>query len=235
MENIEIQELPKVAEISTDARVAFYRKTYTHLALAVLLFILVEMVFFQIPVLLEFALSLTQGWTWLLLLGGFMWVTNYAEKMAMNSHDKNKQYVALLLFVIAEAFIFIPLLLMAIVYAGDGSFDLVNQAAILTLALFIGLSAVVLLTKKDFSFLRSILAITGFIAIGLIVAGTLFGFNLGLWFSVGMILLAAGTILYQTSNMVHKYSEDQYVAASLGLFGSLMLLFWYLLSILSRD
>lgn len=235
MEEIEIQKSIMVGEITTEARAAFYRKTYTHLALAVLLFILVEMVFFQIPALLDFALSLTQGWTWLLLLGGFMWVTNYAEKMAMSSHNKNKQYMALLLFVIAEAFIFIPLLFMAIVYAGDGSFDVVNQAAILTVSLFIGLSAVVLLTKKDFSFLRSILAITGFIAIGLIVAGTLFGFNLGLWFSVGMVLLASGTILYQTSNMVHKYSEDQYVAASLGLFGSLMLLFWYLLSILSRD
>ena len=214
MEDINIQEQPLVGTLTTEARAAFYRKTYTHLALAVLLFILVEMVFFQIPALLEFALSLTQGWTWLLLLGGFMFITNYAEKMAMSSHDKNKQYLALLLFVVAEAFIFIPLLFIAIVYAGDGGFDLINQAGILTVSLFIGLSAVVLLTKKDFSFLRSILAITGFVAIGLIVAGTLFGFNLGLWFSVGMILLASGTILYQTSNMVHKYSEDQYVAAS---------------------
>ena len=70
----------------------------------------------------------------------------------------------------------------------------------------------------------------------LIIAGTLFGFDLGLWFSVGMVALAAGSILYQTSNMVHKYEEDQYVAASLGLFASFMLLFWYILRIfLSRD
>ncbi|MCB0458362.1 MAG: Bax inhibitor-1 family protein, partial [Flavobacteriaceae bacterium] len=73
-----------------------------------------------------------------------------------------------------------------------------------------------------------------FFFFGLIIAGTLFGFNLGLWFSVAMVLLASGSILYQTSNMVHKYTEDQYVAASLGLFASLMLLFWYILSILSR-
>ena len=79
------------------------------------------------------------------------------------------------------------------------------------------------------------LSIGFFVALGLIVAGTLFGFNLGLWFSVGMILLASGSILYQTSNMVHKYNEDQYVGAALGLFASLMLLFWYILSILSRD
>lgn len=226
---------PKVSDLTSEARVAFYRKTYMHLTLSVLLFILVEMIFFQIEPLINFALSLTQGWTWLLLLGGFMFATNYAEKMALETQDKTKQYLALLLFVVAEAFIFIPLLYIAIFYIGDGGLHTISQAGIMTGALFIGLSAVTLMTKKDFSFLRSGLAIAGFIAIGLIVAGTLFGFNLGLWFSVGMIALASGSILYQTSNMVHKYQEDQYVAASLGLFGALMLLFWYILSIFSRD
>ncbi|MCW8980510.1 MULTISPECIES: Bax inhibitor-1 family protein [Altibacter] len=226
---------PTIVTLSDEKRVAFYRKTYTHLALAVLLFILVEMIFFQIPAVLKFALSLTEGWLWLLMLGGFMLVTNYAEKLALTNHDKNKQYLALLLYVVAEAFIFIPLIFMAMMIADDGGTEILNQAAILTLSLFSGLSAIVLLTKKDFSFLRSILAIGFFIALGLIVAGVLFGFNLGLWFSVGMVVLASGSILYQTSNMVHRYSEDQYVAASLGLFASLMLLFWYILSILSRD
>ena len=235
MENIEQpQQMPTIASISSEARAAFYRKTYAHVALAVLLFIAVETIFLNIPPLVEFARSLTQGWTWLLLLGAFMFVTNYAEKMAIESHDRNKQYIALLLFVVAEAFIFVPLIFIAIFYTADGGVEILNQAAVLTLSLFAGLSAIVLLTKKDFSFLKSILAVGFFIAIGLIVAGTLFGFDLGLWFSVGMVVLAAGSILYQTSNMVHKYSEDQYVGASLGLFASLMLLFWYILSILSR-
>ncbi|EDM45161.1 hypothetical protein SCB49_03534 [unidentified eubacterium SCB49] len=224
-----------VASLSQDRKVAFYRKTYTHLALAVLLFILVEMVFFQIPAVVNFALSLTQGWLWLAMLGGFMFATSYAEKMALNSNDKNKQYLALLIYVIAEAFIFIPLLFIAMSYAADGGAAILSQAAIMTVSLFAGLSGIALITKKDFSFLKSILSIGFFVAIGLIVAGTLFGFNLGLWFSVGMVILASGSILYQTSNMVHKYEEDQFVAASLGLFASLMLLFWYILSILSRD
>ena len=224
-----------IADLALDEKVAFYKKTYTHLAYAVLLFVLVETLFFQIPVVLKFALSLTQGWLWLLMLGGFMFVTNYAEKMALTSHDRNKQYLALLIYVVAEAFIFIPLIFIAMSIAEDGGVEILNQAAILTLSLFSGLSAIVLLTKKDFSFMKSILAIGFFIAFGLIIAVTLFGFNLGLWFSVGMVILASGSILYQTSNMVHKYSEDQYVAASLGLFASLMLLFWYILSILNRN
>ncbi|TPN83010.1 Bax inhibitor-1/YccA family protein [Aquimarina algicola] len=227
------QSIP-VSSLTDEKRVAFYKKTYTHLAMAVLLFVIVEWLFFQIEPIVNFAFSMTQGWRWLIMLGGFMLATSYAEKMAFKNHNINQQYLGLLLYVVAEAFIFIPLIGIAMMIAESGGANILNQAAVLTLSLFTGLSAIVLITKKDFSFLRSILTIGFFIAIGLIVAGMLFGFNLGLWFSVGMVVLASGSILYQTSNMVHKYSEDQYVGASLGLFASLMLLFWYILSILSR-
>ncbi|WP_109299779.1 Bax inhibitor-1 family protein [Aquimarina sp. AU474] len=230
----EFQQVLPVSSLTEEKRVAFYKKTYTHLAMAVLLFVIVEWVFFQIEPIVEFAFSMTQGWRWLIMLGGFMLATSYAEKMALKNHNINQQYLGLLLYVVAEAFIFIPLIGMAMIIAESGGANILNQAAILTLALFTGLSAIVLITKKDFSFLKSILTIGFFIAIGLIVAGLIFGFNLGLWFSVGMVILASGSILYQTSNLVHKYSEDQYVGASLGLFASLMLLFWYIISILSR-
>lgn len=224
-----------VSQLSDDVKVAFYKRTYTHLAGAVLLFILIETLFFQIPPLVNFALSLTGGYSWLLLLGGFMLVTNYAEKMSLKAGDIKQQYIGLVLYVIAEAFIFIPLIFIAMSIAESGGGNILYQAAILTLSLFTGLSAVAFFTKTDFSFLKSILTIGFFIALGLIIAGTIFGFNLGLWFSVGMVVLASGSILYQTSNMIHKYNENQYVAASLGLFASLMLLFWYILSILSND
>ncbi len=164
-----------------------------------------------------------------------MLITNYSEGMALKTPNKNTQYLAYGLYILAEAFIFIPLIYMAAYYTDSGT-EILNQAAIVTLALFTGLSAVVFVTKKDFSFLKSGLTIGFFIAIGLILAGTLFGFNLGLWFSVGMCLLAGGSIIYQTSNMVNKYTTNDYIPAALGLFASLMLLFWYVLSIfLSRD
>jgi len=230
----EFQQVMPVSALTEEKKVAFYKKTYTHLAMAVLLFVIVEWAFFQSETIVNFAFSMTQGWRWLVMLGGFMFVTSYAEKMAHKNHNINQQYLGLLLYVVAQAFIFIPLIGIAMMIAENGGANILNQAAILTLALFTGLSAIVLLTKKDFSFLKSMLIIGSFIAFGLIAAGILFGFNLGLWFSVGMVVLASGSILYQTSNMVHKYSEDQYVGASLGLFASLMLLFWYILSILSR-
>lgn len=220
---------------STDqVRVDFYKKTYAHVAGGVLLFVLFEYLLLRSNTIVTFMMSMTQGWRWLVMLGGFMLITNYAESTVIKTADKNIQYMAYTLYVFAQAIIFVPLLAIAMYYTN--SQDLIQQAAIVTLALFTGISAVVFLTKKDFSFIKTGLTIGGFIAIGLILAGTLFGFNLGLWFSVGMCLLAGGSILYQTSNLVHKYGTEDYIPASLGLFASLMLLFWYVLQIfMSRD
>ena len=224
-----------VSSLSDIERVAFYKKTYSHVAGGVLVFILFEWLLLQSDTVVDFMLSMTEGYKWLIMLGGFMLATNYAESMALRTTDKNKQYLAYGIYIFFEALIFVPLIYVAAYYMDSGA-EILNQAAIVTLALFTGLSAVVLLTKKDFSFLKTGLTIGFFIAIGLIIAGTLFGFSLGLWFSVGMCLLAGGSILYQTSNMVSKYGVEDYIPAALGLFASLMLLFWYILRIfMSRD
>lgn len=229
------QALP-VSALHQEARVAFYKKTYTYLAFAVLLFVVVEYLFLQSEFIVNIGLQMTQGWTWLLVLGGFMLITNYAERTALRSKDKTVHNVMLFLYVVAEAFIFVPLIFIAMRFSEATQTDVLTQAGVMTLALFAGLSAVVFITNKDFSFLKSILTIGGFLAIGLVVAGTLFGgFTLGLWFSVGMVVLASGSILYQTSNMIHRYEEEQYVAASLGLFASLMLLFWYIINIFLNE
>ncbi len=215
-------------------RVEFYKKTYAHVAGGVLLFVVFEYLLLQSDAIVTFMMSMTQGWRWLIMLGGFMLITNYAESTVLKTADKNIQYMAYALYVFAQAIIFVPLLAIAIYYTE--SEDLIQQAALVTLALFAGISAVVFLTKKDFSFLKTGLTIGFFIALGLIVAGSLFGFNLGLWFSVGMCVLAGGSILYQTSNLVNKFGTEDYIPASLGLFASLMLLFWYVLQIfMSRD
>ncbi len=86
----------------------------------------------------------------------------------------------------------------------------------------------------DFSFLRGALTIGSFVALGLIVASILFGFTLGLLFSLAMVVFAAGAILYQTSNVLRHYRTDQHVAAALALFAAVALLFWYVLRITSR-
>lgn len=216
--------------VSSEERADFLQKTYLHLALAVLGFIVVEAIFLSTPFIVNIGMTLAGGWSWLIMLGGFMFATSIAEKWARESTDRRMQYGGLLLYVVAEAFIFVPLLHIAINLMGAP--HLVKDAGMITLALFGGLTAIVFITGKDFSFLKGALTIGFFLALGLIVAGILFGFDLGLFFSFAMVALAAGSILYQTSNVLHEYNSDQYVAASLGLFASFMLLLWYVLSIL---
>ena len=234
MENNRFSEFVSVAHSSEAEKIEFYKKTYAHVAAGVLAFILVEYFMLQSEALINFMLNMFQGVKFLIILVAFGFATSRVERIALESNDRNKQYLAYGAYVVLEALIFVPLLFIAIAYTN--SFDLLYQASIVTLSLFTGLTAVVFVTKKDFSFLRSILTVGFFIAIGLFLAGMLFGFDLGLWFSVGMCVLAAGSILFQTSNLVHKYRSDQYVPAAIGLFSSVMLLFWYVIQIfLSRD
>ena len=64
----------------------------------------------------------------------------------------------------------------------------------------------------------------------------LFDFNLGNLFAGVMVAFAAAYILYYTSNILHHYRLDQHVAASLALFASVALLFWYILQLfMNRD
>lgn len=215
---------------STDLeRGDFYRKTYTHVGLAILAFIGVETVLLKtIPTEVIF-LMISQKYSWLLILGVF-WLASFLATKWTLSQSKAVQYMGLGVYVFLEAIIFLPLIYIALLQEGAG--NVIFQAATLTIAMFAGISAVAFTSKKDFSFLRNIITIGGFIAIGLIVGGMIFGFNLGLWFSVGMVILASATILYQTSKLKDVYTTDQYVGASLQLFSSIMLLFWYILRIL---
>jgi len=214
---------------SQEEQKTFYKKTYAHVAGAFLVFLLLEVILLNIPAMRALAVQMTQGWAWLIVLGIFMFATRYAESTVAKAQTKQQQYLGFFIYILAEALIFVPLLMMAIQVGGT---SVLIQAFYLTLALFVGLSLVVFLTKKDFSFLRSAIAVGGVISLGLIVVGMSVGFNLALLFSAGMVVLAAGSILYQTSNLIHKYNRDQYVLASLGLFASFMLLLWYIISIL---
>jgi len=219
-----------VAQATQQEQATFYKKTYLNLALGLVAFVILETIFLRIEPLVTFMLSLTQGYLWLLLLGGFMGISYIAQNMAYKESSLAKQYAGYFLYVVAQVLIFVPILYIAIYYTGGSA--LLTQAAIITGSLFLGLTFVVFSTKADFSFLRSILAIGFFVAIGAIVAGMLFNFDLGLWFSIGMIVLASGSILYNTHQIKNNFGTNQYIAAALSLFSSLMLLFWYVLRLL---
>lgn len=219
-----------VSQSSETAKAEFYKKTYLHVAFAILAFTVVEyFLLFNIPE--EYIIAMVgQKFSWLIILGLFWLGSTLANKWTL-SQSRNVQYLGLAFYVLLEAIIFLPMIYLAVVYSE--SFNVLKQAAYLTLALFGGLTAVAFMSNKDFSFLKNIIIIGGFVSLGLIVIAILFGFNLGLWFSLIMVLLASASILYETQKLKDVYSPNQYVGASLQLFASIMLLFWYILRILS--
>jgi FtsH-binding integral membrane protein len=219
-----------VADALPGERAAFIRKTYAHLAGAVLLFILLETYLIVSGAGIWMAQTMLGGrFSWFIVLAAFMGVSWLANWWANSQTSRPLQYMGLMLYIVAETIIFLPLLFMAQKQTGDG--EIIIKAGIITAGLFGGLTAVVFLSRKDFSFLGPILAIGGFVALGFIAASLLFGFSLGNLFAFVMVAFAGGAILYNTSNILHRYRTDQHVAASLSLFASVALLFWYIVRI----
>ena len=209
---------------AVDARAQFILKTYAHLLGAVLLFTLIEVALFASGMAVVIARSM-MGVSWLLVLGGFVVVSWLASRVAHTASSPAAQYAALGGFVLAEALIFVPLLLMASMVAPG----VIQSAAVVTLIGFVGLTAIAFKTRKDFSFLGGILRWSFIVVLLLIVAGVLFGFQLGTFFSVAMVGLAGAAILYDTSNVIHHFPTDRHVGAALQLFASVALMFWYVL------
>jgi hypothetical protein len=221
-----IHAFTPVAALDTDSRSTFIWRVYGHVALAILGFGAIETWLFSSGLAEPLAQRML-GSSWLLVLGAFMVVGWIATHVATRVDSKPLQYLALAGFVFAEAIIFVPLLFIANYYAPG----VIESAAGVTLLGVGGLTAVAFITKKDFSFLRGILMWGGILALVAIVSAVIFGFALGTWFSVAMIGFAGAAILYDTSNIMRRYPEDRYVAASLGLFASIALMFWYVLSL----
>jgi FtsH-binding integral membrane protein len=213
-----------VAALPVDARATFITRTYVHLYGAIVGFTLFEALLFMTGLALPIARAfLSVSWLW--VLGGFVLVSWLASRVAHTAQSMAVQYLALAGYVVAEGLIFVPMLLIA-QYFAPGT---IQAAALFTLLGFTALTVIVYATRRDFSFLGPFLAFGGVVALAAIVGGAVFGFQLGTFFSVAMILLAGGSILHDTSKVMREYPEDRYVGASLQLFAGVALMFWYVL------
>ena len=223
-----------VAAYAEDSeRIGFIRKTYMHLTGAVLALIALETVLFTVvpaATMQGLVQTMLSGYGWLIVLGLFMGVSWIARMWATSATSRPMQYAGLGLYVVAEAVILLPMLYICIRILGEPQLPI--MAAAITGMCFIGLTAFVFTTRIDLAGWGKYLAIAGIVAMCAIVAGIFTGFSMGIWFSALMVALACGYILYDTSNVLHHYHTSQYVAASLALFSSVVLLFWYVLRIL---
>ena len=106
--------------------------------------------------------------SWMIVLGAFIGVSYFADRWALSSTSLGKQYAGLGLYVLAESFLFVPLIAMAWLLGTHGEPGLLSKAVMITLAMFGSLTGIVFVTRKDFSFLRGILMFGGLAAFGLI-------------------------------------------------------------------
>lgn len=225
-----VNHLAPVSTLSVDARANFIWKCYAHVVGAILAFAAVEVYLFQSGVAARITAPMVNNW-WM-VLGAFILAGWGASHVAHRIQSTAAQYAALAFFVVLEALIFLPMLYIAAMTQPG----VIDSAAGVTLLGSAALIATAMITRKDFSFLRGLLVWGGLLAMVGIIASLIFGFELGTWFSVAMIGFAGAAVLYDTSNIMHHYPEDKYVAASLALFASIALMFWYILRLfMSRE
>ena len=103
-----------VAEAPPIERSRFIRRTYAHLAAAILAFVALEAVFLNsamAPAMIK--LMVGTQYSWLIVLALFMGVSWLAESWANSGASLALQYAGLALYVVAQAIIFIPILYVA--------------------------------------------------------------------------------------------------------------------------
>jgi len=222
------------ARAEPNERADFIKKTYLHLLGAVVAFCGLEAIYLNTSFAGDAMQRLMGAGNFGLIVafGLFILASTVARSWANGSTSVGMQYAGLALYVVVQSLIFIPILYYAAHLANNQ--NIIPTAGTITLLMFAGLTVAVFVTGHDFSFLSTGLTIAGFALMGLIVCSWLFGFNLGTLFTVGVIVLACGYILYDTSNVLYHYRIGQHVAAALALFASVALLFMYILRLLMQ-
>ncbi len=229
-----LNTMAPVSALSVEDRSTFIWKCYAHVVGAILALVAIETYLFSSGAAAPIANAMMQSP--MVVLIGFIALSWGAGHVAHRLESTMAQYAAFGAFVVLWAIMFVPILAIAMMMDAERGGNMIESAAITTVVGCAALIATVMITRKDFSFLRGVLVWGFFIAIGLIGASWAFGWNLGTWFSVGMIGFAGVAVLYDTSNIMHHYPQDKYVAASMALFASIAMMFFYILRLfMSRD
>ena len=123
-----------------------------------------------------------------------------------------------------------PILNMYMGLPNGGS--VISSAFAMTAFVFTGLSAYVLITRKDMSFLSGFITVGFFVLIAAMLASFIFNISgIQLAISAGFVLFSSAVILFQTSSIIHG-GERNYIMATISLYVSIYNLFLSLLHIL---
>ncbi|MBD0324962.1 MAG: Bax inhibitor-1/YccA family protein [Pyrinomonadaceae bacterium] len=216
---------PTAAQVSLGERLGFIRKVYALFFASILFAVGGAWLGLNSPPVLQFAFE----HPWIML---FMMIGGVIGAQAVR-HVPGVNLAALFGFTTLTGVMISPLLYVV----SQNNPASIWQAGLLTVGIFGGLTAYVFVSKKDFSFLRG-LVVTGLIVV--ILAGLLNIFIVGssafaFAISAATLLLFAGFVLYDTSNIIRHYPTNEYVAGALSLYLDAFNIFLSLLSLLNSD
>ena len=131
-------------------RVTFIKRTYAHVALAILAFVGFEALLLNSEIGIELGISMANNWIIVILL--FMGGTWIANKWAQEPGNIQKQYIGLFLYAFLEALIFLPLFMIVLYseqFQGEAT-QIIGQAGVVSAGLFTALSGIAIFSGKDF-------------------------------------------------------------------------------------
>lgn len=152
--------------------------------------------------------------------------------LSMGINAKRNSGVGIVLLFALTGFLGLYVSNILSMYIAAGAGSVVVKALVGTGIMFFGLSAYVLTTGKNFTFLGGFLFVGVMVALLAGIGAMVFGMTaLSLVVSGAFLLIFAGYVLYDTSNIVHGY-ETNYIVATLGLFMNIFNIFLSLLNLI---
>ena len=244
-----------VATLGVSDRVTFLRKTYAHLGASLIAYALVTVGMMKYMTDFSLTISGFRGGGLggaLLVFGVFIVGMMGIRRLAVSETSRGLQYLGLGLGIVMYSAISQSIIWYVLIKFGN-RMDLmgpdgvraamsakaglvIGEAGVVTLAIFLGLTLTVFITKKDFSFLRGMLSIASFAVIGLGLSAMIFGggVTMSLVYSSLVIVLMAGYILWATSALLTQVRPTQHVGAALMLFTMVITLFIQVLNIMAE-
>jgi FtsH-binding integral membrane protein len=226
-----------VATLGVSDRVQFLRKSYGLLGASLIAWAAASAGLFHYA--RELSMSWSRwaltGFNWFAVIGLLIGSGMLAQWLAKSEQSRGLQYLGLAIIVGAWTMLLQPMLWILFM---KGNFHnpaaMLGQGVTITLAIFVGLTATVFVTKKEFTFLRGVITVGSFAFLGIILGSMMFGFSLGLLFTGALIGFLALKILYDTSLMLNYFPPTHYVAAALMLFSTVATLFWNIMVFLMK-
>jgi hypothetical protein len=212
-------------------RAGFLRKVYGLLAAQLLLTVTMTCFCMLTPVVRDIFLKLARSNSWLLQLA--MAIPSLVSLLFLKTGAKDKYPTNYGLLFLFTAGISLEVSYVCSVYHALGYTHLILQAFGTTVAIFVSLTAYVLYSGKDFSYLGGFLmtALWGLVLVGF---GAIFFPWLahGLMYGFAGALIFCGYILYDTWRIQNKFRYDDYIGATIEIYLDIVNLFLYILRIL---